>query len=248
MTLIRRRLLLFLLVLCGSAAVGLAAWQLSWSAALRLVAARAETDLTQTSERLIAQLQSYRELAVLLSDHPEVEALLRPGFAALGQTLQEVTLREAEELLQSIADKTGALRIGVYRRDGHVTARSDQNRSETLPLLWQEAAERAFQGALGLVTGVDPEAGRRSFAFASPVFGQRGAAPTGVLVVAVDLEAIEAEWPGGGACHGRAGAALGDDLPRLDAQARRRAAAALRAADAALGAAALGDAQSAPPK
>ncbi|WP_172328134.1 ATP-binding protein [Mangrovicoccus sp. HB161399] len=194
MTLIRRRLLLVLLVLCGSAAVGLAAWQLSWSSALRLVAARAETDLTQTSERLIAQLQSYRELAVLLSDHPEVEALLRPGFAALGQTLQEVTLREAEELLQSIGDKTGALRIAVYRRDGHVTARSDLERETPLPLLWQEAAERAFQGALGLATGVDPETARRSFAFAAPVFGQRGAAPTGVLVVAVDLEAIEAEW------------------------------------------------------
>ncbi|MBE3637023.1 sensor histidine kinase [Mangrovicoccus algicola] len=194
MTPIRRRLLPALLVLCGASAAGLAAWHIGWPATLRLVAARAETDLTLTSERLIAQLQSYRELAVLLADHPEVEALLRPGFAVLDPTLQEVTRREAETLLQEIADKTGALRIGVYRSNGQGMAQSDLDRGARLPLLWQEAAERAFQGALGLVTGVDPDSGRRSFAFAAPVFTRRSAAPSGVLVVAADLEAIEAEW------------------------------------------------------
>ncbi|WP_138465460.1 ATP-binding protein [Poseidonocella sp. HB161398] len=194
MTLIRRRLLLALLLICGSAVIGVAVWEASWRSALRLVATRAESDLGQTSDRLIAQLQSYRELAVLLSDHPEVEALLRPGFAALDPTLQEVSRREAEALLQSIADKTGALRIAVFRRDGRVAARSDLDRSRGVPELWKTAAERALQGALGLVSGVDPETGRRSFAFAAPVFGQRLSPPSGFLAMAVDLEAIEAEW------------------------------------------------------
>ena len=194
MSLLRRRSLPILLVLAVTVTAGLIVWQLSWRAALAQVAARAETDLTQTSERLIAQLQGDRELAVMLADHPEVESLLGGFYPVLDDPAQEHVRQRAETLLEAMADMTGALRIAVYRADGGAAAVSDRARGGRLPDLWAGAMERALQGALGRFVGVDAQTGRRSFGFVAPIFNPFFAAPAGALVVAADLEGIEAEW------------------------------------------------------
>lgn len=184
--------LVLLVTVVGTASV----WQWSWTSTLRQMSIRGEADLSQSSDRLIAQLQSYRELAIFLADHPEVELLLRPSFQSLDDTLVHAAQEGASRLLLEMADRVGALRIAAFDMDGNLMAASENPSRTVQTQLWASALERAMHGALGRFVGVDVQSERRSFGFASPVFSDPNAPPTGVLLVAVNLEAIEAEWRG----------------------------------------------------
>ncbi|AJE46308.1 ATP-binding protein [Celeribacter indicus] len=175
-------------------AFGLAVFALSLRAELDQAAERGRADLALASDRLAAGLQRYRELAVFLSDHPTVLALSRAGTAesggAPGGAPGAATVGAAVELMQGMADKTGAQSLMLVARDGRVLAAAGE---EQRPRGAQAAHARAMTGALGIAHFVDSR-GRRRYVFAAPVFAGGGRAAAAVIVN-VDVALIEWGWP-----------------------------------------------------
>ncbi|WP_417247766.1 sensor histidine kinase [Celeribacter sp.] len=175
---------------------GAGVYALAWRAELDQAAERGRADLALAADRLTTGLQRYRELAVLLADHPVVVSTALAGSGVQGETA-----RAAAELLQSTADKTGAYALGIYDDKGRAL-QAMENAAVTPASL-----ERALHGALGadrvIVKGVatpsteTPETAvvdKRRYIFAAPVFTPHGPA-RGALVVHIDIEALEWSWP-----------------------------------------------------
>ena len=142
---------------------------------------RGQSDLALASDRLTGELDRYRELAVLMADHPGVAT-------AVSGRPHSVT-----DLLRQTADKTGSLDILVVSQFGEeLASASDQN-----PQSHHGTAyfERAMDGAMGVYHLVSDRYGQRTFMFAAPVFSDAGPV-TGAVVVVVNVSAVEAVWRG----------------------------------------------------
>lgn len=165
------------------AALAALVWWQGHRTALDQLERRGGADLALASDRLTSQLQGYRELAVLMAEHPGVVPVLVDG-AAPGP---------AESLLLSARDKTGPLDIVVVDAAGRerAAAQGGKGRSHA----GEPWFERAMDGALGVHHLFSPRWARRVFLFAAPVFAPGGRV-AGAVVVAVDLEAVEAAWRG----------------------------------------------------
>jgi len=181
----RPRLIAICAYLAAVAALGLAVWWVALGAALGQLEERARADLSLASDRLVSQLQSYRELAVLLADHPTLVPLVTGGSG---------DVQKAQGVLLSTADKTGSLEIVLLDKSGAVVAQSHplenaapRNLGET------EFFERARQGGLGSLHAQIIETGVRSFTFASPIFGMDNKF-AGAVAVSLDLETVETDW------------------------------------------------------
>ncbi|MEX0310137.1 MAG: ATP-binding protein [Tateyamaria sp.] len=177
-TLRRIGIVLSFAALVAAAATGV--WRYGYFQALDQLARQGQSDLALASDRLTGQLQRYRELAVLVADHPRVAAVLAGEDVA-----------QAEQLFLDIADKTAAQDIRLTDATGLVlaSARPDAPGLDIAPLV-----ERAAQGALGWGNGRTPQ-GTRVFAYAAPVFDARSQV-TGAVVVTADLAGIEWDWVG----------------------------------------------------
>ncbi len=162
------------------AAAAMGVWRYGYFQALDQLARQGQSDLALASDRLTGQLQRYRELAVLVADHPRVNAALA------GEDVSQ-----AEALFLEIADKTAAQDIRLTNADGLVlaAARPDQPGLDIAPLV-----ARTAQGALGWGNGRTAH-GTRVFAYAAPVFDARSRV-TGTVVVTADLAGIEWDWVG----------------------------------------------------
>ncbi len=160
-------------------------WSFAYRAALGQLNERAELDLALASDRLTGHLLQYRELAVVLSEHPVLRELLAEG----GDTAR------AEAVLLSMADKTGARSIELVGRNGEVLATSSEDRSDIDTT--RNPLARALNGALGTANRVTPaESGlpQRLFSFAAPIFDHLGP-PVGAVIVEVDIWLFEQNWP-----------------------------------------------------
>ena len=155
-----------------------AVWWWGYGAALDQLARRGRSDLALAADRLTSELQSFRELAALVSDHPVV------GVALAGW--------DAKSTLAQIADKTGALDVTVSNTEGDVLASA---RGIAAPQVDRYGFKRAMSGALGVDHYFSEPFGRRVFTFTSPVFSTEGPV-VGAVTVTVDVEAIEASWRG----------------------------------------------------
>lgn len=158
-------------------------WWLAYGAALDQLAERGSSDLSLASDRLVQQLSQYRELAVLLSDHPTLEPLARGEGGSQA---------EAASLLLRTADKTGSLEIFLASASGKVLAssvKSDFNHRD-MPYF-----RRAMHGATGTFHAQDMDSGARVFTFAAPVFDASGRT-TGAVGVRVDAVRVEGDWIG----------------------------------------------------
>ena len=166
------------IALVAAAAAGV--WRYGYVQALEQLARQGQSDLALASDRLTGQLQRYRELAVLVADHPQVGAVLAGEDVAA-----------AEALLLEIADKTAAEDIRLTDAGGFVLARARPDLAEfsIAPLV-----QRAAQGALGWGNGTTTDGGR-VFAYAAPVFDGQSKVK-GAVVVTADLAAIELDWVG----------------------------------------------------
>jgi two-component system, NtrC family, C4-dicarboxylate transport sensor histidine kinase DctB len=164
--------------LVTAAAAGV--WRYGYFQALDQLSRQGASDLALASDRLTGQLQRYRELAVLVADHPQV-----------GAVLAGEDVRAAEELFLEIADKTAAEDIRLTDATGLVLAgaRPEPAGIDIVPLV-----QRAAQGALGWGNGRTPS-GSRIFAYAAPVFDGRSQVQGAVVVIA-DLAGIEWDWVG----------------------------------------------------
>ncbi|MFT6452875.1 MAG: two-component system C4-dicarboxylate transport sensor histidine kinase DctB [Halocynthiibacter sp.] len=167
--------------LMATAALVAAVWIYAYGAALDQAEERGRADLALASDRLSSQLQRFRELGVLLSDHP---TLMPVALAAHSP-------EQANELLRAMADKTGSLSLQLVGPDGGILASSDGNKRPSRGVF--PALNRAFDGALGAAHYVSEDA-RRVYTIAAPVFEPNGPAKAAVLVH-VDVAGIEWNWP-----------------------------------------------------
>ena len=142
------------------------------------------------SDRLTTGLQRYREVAVLLSDHPTVLDLALSVGPGAGEDQEAGDATAARELFQNMADKTGAHSLMLVARDGTVLAAAGE---QALPKGAQSAFARAMDGALGVAHFVDT-GDRRRYVFAAPVFVPGGASIASVIVN-VDIGVLEWGWP-----------------------------------------------------
>ena len=172
---------LFLLLTAGIAAG--AGW-LAYRSALNQLALRGQSDLSLASDRLVGQLQRFRQVAVLMADHPQLVAL----------TMGQGDLAQASALLLATADKTGAEEILLASADGKALASSGPG--TITELSGQPHYERAMRGALGTSHARMAGSHQRAFFFAAPIFLQGGQV-LGAVIVAVDMEAVEeSDWRG----------------------------------------------------
>ncbi|MGB8622302.1 MAG: sensor histidine kinase, partial [Paracoccaceae bacterium] len=158
-------------------------WWFAYSSALDQLADRGRSDLSLASDRLVSQMQQYRELAVLMADHPTLSGALRG----------EVAAPVATALLLRTADKTGTLQIHLARADGTVVASSDGSAGRSLAA--QPDFRRAMNGALGTHHSRIRVDDRRIYTFAAPVFAD-SVRPLGVVSVDVNVSALEGAWAG----------------------------------------------------
>lgn len=169
-------------------AAALLAGSVGWSAyrdALDRLTERGEADLSLAADRVTGQLLRYRELAVILARHPDLKQLLIWGGPATAST----------EVLQSMADMTGASDVAAVDRLGRIVAGSAESSVARDPM--EPPLERALNGALGtsneIVSG--PRGPRRYFAFAAPVQDASGTV-MGAVMTRVSVAQIEDNWPG----------------------------------------------------
>ncbi|MDU8910602.1 sensor histidine kinase [Aestuariicoccus sp. MJ-SS9] len=178
----RSKLGIAAIYLAAVAGLTAAVWGYGYGQALDQAAARGRADLALAADRLVTQLQRYRETAVLMSDHPVLSALHGGAPRAA-----------ADALLLETADKTAALTAYYADPGGRVLASAHGIAPEGLA----EAGyfRRALQGALGAEHGSSAGFSRRAYSFAAPSFGPDGTV-LGVLVVVVDIDNLEQDWRG----------------------------------------------------
>lgn len=176
-----RRAAALALFLTSVAIIAGGVWWFAFTAALTQLDERGRADLALASDRLSSQLQRFRELSVLLSDHPTLVPLV---LSERGSTLA------ASNMLLGMADKTGSLAIQLLDSQSRVLASSGDDRIRIGAI---GAFQRAMDGALGSALFVDDQ-GRRVFVFASPVFRPSGPSQ-GAVLVSVDINLIESNWP-----------------------------------------------------
>ncbi len=161
-------------------------WWYTYTSSLNQLADRGRSDLSLASDRLVSELQQYRELAVLMAEHPTLVAALD----------RNENRGAATNVLLRTADKTGTLDVHLLDSHGDIVLSS--NRGE-LPLPSNRALkpsfQRAMQGALGAHHEQTDSKEGRSFTFSSPVFGAGGQV-IGAVDVDVNIWAVEAEWLG----------------------------------------------------
>ncbi len=152
-----------------------------YMSALDQLEQRGRSDLALASDRLTGELGRYRELAVLLADHPVVAATLAGDRG------------DAADLLRETADKTGSLDILVVSQMGRELASASGSSAENHAS--QPYFTRASDGAIGLYHLVHDRYGQRTFLFAAPVFSDAGPV-SGAVIVVVNIDAVEAVWRG----------------------------------------------------
>ncbi|SEW16748.1 two-component system, NtrC family, C4-dicarboxylate transport sensor histidine kinase DctB [Cognatiyoonia koreensis] len=158
-------------------------WRFAYISALDQLARKGQADLALAADGLTGQLERYRELAVLLADHPDLQPAIRSGIAT----------DETKSLLLSVADKTGSLDIAVLDSTGREVATARD--AGQVDHAGRPYFERAMDGALGVFHLFSSRYQKRAFLFAAPVFSEEGPAIGSVLVTA-NVEAVEAAWRG----------------------------------------------------
>ncbi|MDE0589326.1 ATP-binding protein [Halocynthiibacter sp. C4] len=180
----RQRLGAILVFILAVAGIAGGVWWFAFTAALVPLEERGRADLSLASDRLLGELQRYRQVAVLLADHPVLLSLANGGVEP-----------RAHALLLETADKTGTLEIIFANKDGRVLASSDGSETRESDISGEAVFERAMTGALGTDHKRLKETEKRVFFFSVPVLD--GGAPLGVVVVKVDIEAVEeSDWRG----------------------------------------------------
>ena len=188
-----RHLLAIILFVLSITMFSAGVWRVAYSTALDQAANRAEADLRLAADRLVGQLQRYREVAVLLADHPTLESLLERIEAAGPTDRLDRAVNAANAVLLRTADKTGRLRIELLDSAGRVWAGSSPQAGRDhagAPYL-----RRALDGMLGTYNAQTAPTGQRVFTFAAPMYSPGGPV-RGAVIVTVDIDAVESEWRG----------------------------------------------------
>jgi len=177
-----QRILVILGFLCLVGLLAAGVWSYGYRQALSQLSEKAEADLELAADRLSTQMQVYQELAVLMANHPVLQALDTP-----------TQRRAAQAVLLDVADKTAAVNVMYLDRTGRVLAAAQPVTRRDLSA--HPAFIRATQGALGSAHGVDADSGDRTYSYAAPTFGAEGQVE-GALMVVADVQDVEQTWRG----------------------------------------------------
>lgn len=181
-TSLRQRAALVLAFVMVTAVLAGGVWRYGYVQGLGQLEARGQADLALAGDRLVGQLQRYRDLAVLMADHPQIKAKL--SGAGSGNTAK---------LLQEVADKSAALDVAVLDMSGHVRAAAQSEFPRDMSA--QPYVQRALRGALGWGHGPGAPLTMRAFYHAAPVLNDAGRVQ-GAVVVMTDLNGIDYNWRG----------------------------------------------------
>ncbi|MEW9918625.1 ATP-binding protein [Marimonas sp. MJW-29] len=157
-------------------------WRYAYQQGLDQLAARGQADLALAGDRLVGQLQRYRDLAVLMADHPGIDRALRAGPS-----------EDTTDLLLEVADKSAALDVLVLGPEGRVVISASGR--PPVDLSRYAHVRRALRGALGWGHGPAEPLTQRAFFHAAPIFDAAGKVQ-GALVVITDLNGIDYNWRG----------------------------------------------------
>lgn len=163
----------------------LTTYQLTLRAGLERLSRSGTVIVEQSADRLIAQLESYRELTDLMARHPQISALIE------GRSTTERT----SEFLLRIALTTGAKEVHALDAEGKVLASSTfEDRPQVIGTDWSKRSDvvAARTRRMGVFHTADQD-GRRSYHFARSVLRDDGS-PQGYVVVKVNMDELEAEW------------------------------------------------------
>ena len=172
--------------LIGTLAISAGVWAVAWRAALSPLSEQAASELALASDQLTRHLFRYRELAVVLAEHPVLRDRLGGEVDSDG---------DADRLLQAMADMTGAYHLSLVGLDGKVLAASGEGEAQLNP--HAPLIHRALTGALGVEARFQPVPERptqRIFSFAAPMHGQQGQTE-GTVIARTDLLDFEENWP-----------------------------------------------------
>ncbi|MGR3837571.1 MAG: ATP-binding protein [Cognatishimia sp.] len=176
-----RRSLTIVMFLVAVGVFSAAIWNIGYRTALTGVSDQGRVYLQSASDRLVGQLERFRQLADLIAHHPEAEAAISG----------EMPVADILPLFTRSADSTGALEVGLIDLDGELVLASGDSASGQD---WSAADhfKRAMTGAMGFTQFVDV-ANRRIFSFMAPV--RTDGIPAGAIMVNVDMETIEeSDW------------------------------------------------------
>ncbi len=172
------------LALCGGLVWGY--WAIAYRDALMQLADTGTVQLEQATDRLLGQLERFRQLPGLLADHPLVARALDP--------VNNPTTTNA--FLLHNADLTGASDIYILDQSGTTIASSNANLPRSFMhhnYSFRPYFQDAINGGLGFFHALGTSSLQRGFFFAGPV-RDANAKPIGVIVVKVDIEALETVW------------------------------------------------------
>jgi two-component system C4-dicarboxylate transport sensor histidine kinase DctB len=164
-------------------AVSLGVWRYGYMQALDQLARQGKAELALSSDRLLGQLERFRESAVLLALHPMLAELARGA-----------RVEDAEKLFLAVADKTAAMNVFFVDRHGKILAAAHGDPGSDLGHI--HFVRRALTGALGWGHSLGEPLQGRAFYHATPAFGADGKV-FGSIVVAAGIAAMEDEWRGG---------------------------------------------------
>lgn len=161
-------------------------WSFAYRDALTQLTRTGTVQLEQANDRLLSQLDRFRQLPSLLADHPLIEGGLQG----------EVEVEDLNAFLLNKADVTGAFDIYVLDAAGTTVASSNADLPRSFMgknYAFRPYYQQAINGGLGSYHALGTSSQARGFFFAGPVRDET-AKPIGVVVVKVDLEALEVVW------------------------------------------------------
>lgn len=175
------RALYILSYIAISVALTAAVYMYSFQAGLDRLAQTGRVRIDQTSDRLLGQLSSFKQLPNILARHPIVAQAFEP-------TADLIT---ANDFLANTALLSGAQEIFIVAPDGQIIGRSNEDATLGPDVINQPYLRAALNGRLGFFAALNPENGART------IFIARALTPNptrGVVVVVVDVAALEFEW------------------------------------------------------
>ncbi len=164
-----------------SMTVTFAAYVVSLQAGFDRLAQTGRVRIDQTSDRLLGQLSSFKQLPNILARHPTVMRAFDP----------KTDLDGLNGFLSNTALLSGARTIFVVNANGEIVSSSNTQATLGANISDQPYMRAALNGRLGFFTALNPDDDART------IFISRAITPhptRGVVVVAVDVAALEFEW------------------------------------------------------
>lgn len=156
-------------------------------------ASRGQTTLRLAASALAGQIRRFEALPPLIADQPRIHALLTAPDLESERVESNAYLKQVNALL-------GSSDIYVMRPDGDTVAASNHDGPASFVgenFSYRPYFQDALAGERGRFFALGTTSLKRGYYYSSPVRSEASDAVIGVVVVKVDIDAIESTWRGG---------------------------------------------------